>query len=150
MCVYAQAYLTNKYEKADQRVKRMDDYSGTVCKLMRDMDLSRNIGMEHFMKKVEALYCAACDMYVPMQPTFIEMHLKSPDHNYNRKVKPSSVPTTCPGTATSLSSITSDLSGIRDCWSTLRGWAAPRPEGSSATSTSTPNTRASSRYEFQE
>ncbi|XP_062865794.1 A-kinase anchor protein 8-like [Trichomycterus rosablanca] len=82
---FLQAYLTNKYEKAEQRVKRMEDYSGTVCQLMKDMDLSRGIGMEHFMKKVEALYCAACDMYVPMQSTFIDLHLKSPDHNYNRK-----------------------------------------------------------------
>lgn len=51
----------------------------TVC-------VTTDIGMEHFMKKVEAAYCSACDLYIPMQFLLIQKHLKSPEHNYNRKV----------------------------------------------------------------
>lgn len=43
--------------------------------------------MEHFMKKVEAAHCSACDVFIPMQYMLIQKHLKSPDHNYNRKVQ---------------------------------------------------------------
>lgn len=39
------------------------------------------------MKKVEAAHCSACDVFIPMQYTLIQKHLKSPDHNYNRKVQ---------------------------------------------------------------
>lgn len=46
-----------------------------------------DLGMEHFMKKVEAAYCSACDLYIPMQFLLIQKHLKSPEHNYNRKVR---------------------------------------------------------------
>lgn len=45
------------------------------------------LGMEHFMRKVEAAHCAACDLFIPMQPHLIQKHIKSPDHNYNRKVQ---------------------------------------------------------------
>lgn len=45
-----------------------------------------DLGMEHFMRKVEAAHCAACDLFIPMQPHLIQKHIKSPDHNYNRKV----------------------------------------------------------------
>lgn len=38
------------------------------------------------MRKVEAAHCAACDLFIPMQPHLIQKHIKSPDHNYNRKV----------------------------------------------------------------
>lgn len=39
------------------------------------------------MRKVEAAHCAACDLFIPMQPHLIQKHIKSPDHNYNRKVR---------------------------------------------------------------
>lgn len=39
------------------------------------------------MKKVEAAHCSACDVFIPMQYMLIQKHLKSPDHNYNRKVQ---------------------------------------------------------------
>lgn len=48
--------------------------------------MSVELSMEHFMRKVEAAHCAACDLFIPMQPHLIQKHIKSPDHNYNRKV----------------------------------------------------------------
>jgi A-kinase anchor protein 8-like protein len=42
--------------------------------------------MEHFVKKVEAVHCAACDLFIPMQFGIIQKHLKTMDHNRNRRV----------------------------------------------------------------
>lgn len=47
-----------------------------------------DIGMEHFVRKVEAAHCAACDLFIPMQLGLIQKHLKSHEHNLNRKVAP--------------------------------------------------------------
>lgn len=38
------------------------------------------------MKKVEAAHCAACDLFIPMQFGIIQKHLKTMDHNRNRRV----------------------------------------------------------------
>lgn len=54
-----------------------------VCELAY---LSSDIGMEHFVKKVEAAHCVACDLFIPMQYGIIQKHLKSLDHNHNRRV----------------------------------------------------------------
>ncbi|XP_056624320.1 A-kinase anchor protein 8-like [Triplophysa dalaica] len=82
---FLQEYLNNKYKKTEQRVSQMENHSATICQVFREQDLTRDIGMEHFMKKVEAAHCAACDVFIPMQYPLIQKHLKSHDHNYNRK-----------------------------------------------------------------
>ncbi|KAI4888192.1 hypothetical protein NFI96_018643 [Prochilodus magdalenae] len=82
---FLQEYLNNKYKKTEQRVTQMENHSAAICQVYKEQDLTRDIGMEHFMKKVEAAHCAACDLYIPMQYSLIQKHLKSPDHNYNRK-----------------------------------------------------------------
>ncbi|KAL6482547.1 hypothetical protein MHYP_G00106270 [Metynnis hypsauchen] len=82
---FLQEYLNNKYKKTEQRVNQMENHSAAICQVYKEQDLTRDIGMEHFMKKVEAAHCAACDLYIPMQYSLIQKHLKSPDHNYNRK-----------------------------------------------------------------
>lgn len=48
--------------------------------------LPAEIAMEHFVKKVEAVHCAACDLFIPMQFGIIQKHLKTMDHNRNRRV----------------------------------------------------------------
>lgn len=50
------------------------------------LPLVPDVGMEHFIKKVEAAHCAACDLFLPMQYGLIQKHLKSLDHNHNRRV----------------------------------------------------------------
>ncbi|XP_016387089.1 A-kinase anchor protein 8-like isoform X2 [Sinocyclocheilus rhinocerous] len=82
---FLQEYLNNKYTKTEQRVSQMDNHSTVICQVFKEQDLTRDLGMEHFMKKVEAAHCSACDVFIPMQYTLIQKHLKSPDHNYNRK-----------------------------------------------------------------
>ncbi|KAM8880342.1 A-kinase anchor protein 8-like isoform 2-T2 [Spinachia spinachia] len=82
---FLQEYLQNKFKKTDQRVGQLENHSAAICQVYREQDLTRELGMEHFMRKVEAAHCAACDLFIPMQPHLIQKHIKSPDHNYNRK-----------------------------------------------------------------
>lgn len=90
----------------------MENHSAAICQMYREQDLTKGLqrrppavggrasfsglillnlyvelSMEHFMRKVEAAHCAACDLFIPMQPHLIQKHIKSPDHNYNRKVR---------------------------------------------------------------
>eukprot|EP00061_Rhincodon_typus_P016954 g45431.t1 len=44
------------------------------------------ISIENFMKKVEAVHCIACEMFIPMQNNAIQRHMKTFDHNRNRKM----------------------------------------------------------------
>ncbi|KAK5898671.1 hypothetical protein CesoFtcFv8_008224 [Champsocephalus esox] len=82
---FLQEYLQNKFKKTDQRVGQLENHSAAICQVYREQDLTKDLGMEHFMRKVEAAHCAACDVFIPMQPHLIQKHIKSPDHNYNRK-----------------------------------------------------------------
>uniref|UniRef100_A0A3Q1EGL0 A kinase (PRKA) anchor protein 8-like n=1 Tax=Acanthochromis polyacanthus TaxID=80966 RepID=A0A3Q1EGL0_9TELE len=82
---FLQEYLQNKFKKTEQRVSQLENHSAAICQVYKEQDLTRELGMEHFMKKVEAAHCAACDLFIPMQPHLIQKHIKSPDHNYNRK-----------------------------------------------------------------
>ncbi|XP_011611158.2 A-kinase anchor protein 8-like isoform X1 [Takifugu rubripes] len=82
---FLQEYLQNKFKKTEQRVSQMENHSAAICQMYREQDLTKELSMEHFMRKVEAAHCAACDLFIPMQPHLIQKHIKSPDHNYNRK-----------------------------------------------------------------
>ncbi|CAK6972975.1 A-kinase anchor protein 8-like isoform X2 [Scomber scombrus] len=82
---FLQDYLQNKFKKTEQRVSQLENHSASICQMYKEQDLTRDLGMEHFMRKVEAAHCAACDLFIPMQPHLIQKHIKSPDHNYNRK-----------------------------------------------------------------
>ncbi|KAM7009247.1 A-kinase anchor protein 8-like isoform 1-T1 [Tautogolabrus adspersus] len=82
---FLQDYLLNKFKKTEQRVSQLENHCAAICQVYKEQDLTRDLGMEHFMRKVEAAHCAACDLFIPMQPHLIQKHIKSPDHNYNRK-----------------------------------------------------------------
>ncbi|XP_076839603.1 uncharacterized protein LOC143484641 isoform X3 [Brachyhypopomus gauderio] len=82
---FLQEYLDIKHKKMEKTVSQIMSHSAAICQVFKEQDLTRDIGMEHFMRKVEAAHCAACDMYIPMQYNLIQKHLRSPDHNYNRK-----------------------------------------------------------------
>ncbi|MBN3324192.1 GPR54 protein, partial [Atractosteus spatula] len=82
---FLQEYLLNKYKKTEVRRNHMENISAAICQVYKEQDLTRDIGMEHFVRKVEAAHCAACDIFIPMQHNLIQKHLKSPDHNFNRR-----------------------------------------------------------------
>ncbi|XP_017263957.1 A-kinase anchor protein 8-like isoform X2 [Kryptolebias marmoratus] len=82
---FLQEYLKNKIKKTAERISHMENHTAAICQAYKDQDLTRELGMEHFMRKVEAAHCAVCDLFIPMQPHLIQKHIKSHDHNYNRK-----------------------------------------------------------------
>uniref|UniRef100_A0A668A2A7 A kinase (PRKA) anchor protein 8-like n=1 Tax=Myripristis murdjan TaxID=586833 RepID=A0A668A2A7_9TELE len=82
---FLQEYLLNKCKKTEQRISQLENHSAAICQVYKEQDLTRELGMEHFMRKVEAAHCAACDLFIPMQQHLIQKHIKSADHSYNRK-----------------------------------------------------------------
>ncbi|NXJ86671.1 AKP8L protein, partial [Trogon melanurus] len=80
-----QEYVANKTRKTEERRKAIEDINAVIQQIYRDQDLTQDVGMEHFIKKVEAAHCAACDLFIPMQYGVIQKHLKSLDHNHNRR-----------------------------------------------------------------
>ncbi|XP_013871264.1 A-kinase anchor protein 8-like [Austrofundulus limnaeus] len=82
---FLQEYLMNKIKKTVERISHMENRTAIICQAYKDRDLTKELGMEHFVRKVEAAHCTACDMFIPMQPHLIQKHIKSPEHNYNRK-----------------------------------------------------------------
>ncbi|PNJ28804.1 AKAP8L isoform 8 [Pongo abelii] len=82
---FLQEYVTNKTKKTEELRKTVEDLDGLIQQIYRDQDLTQEIAMEHFVKKVEAAHCAACDLFIPMQFGIIQKHLKTMDHNRNRR-----------------------------------------------------------------
>ncbi|NXS51355.1 AKP8L protein, partial [Brachypteracias leptosomus] len=82
---FLQEYVANKTRKTEERRKGIEDINGVIQQIYRDQDLTQEVGMEHFIKKVEAAHCAACDLFLPMHFSTIQKHLKSLDHNHNRR-----------------------------------------------------------------
>ncbi|KAJ1172960.1 hypothetical protein NDU88_004802 [Pleurodeles waltl] len=82
---FLQEYVSNKYKKTEERRKLVEDINAAIQQIYRDQDLTKDLGMDHFIKKVEAAHCTACDLFIPMQFGILQKHLKSIDHNHNRK-----------------------------------------------------------------
>ncbi|XP_063304454.1 A-kinase anchor protein 8-like [Pelobates fuscus] len=80
---FLEEYATQKRKKTRESRQVIPDLNSTIQKIYRDHDLTQGLGMEHFVKKVEAAHCAACDMFIPMHSTTLQRHLKSPLHNQN-------------------------------------------------------------------
>uniref|UniRef100_A0A8C5RAP4 A-kinase anchoring protein 8 like n=1 Tax=Leptobrachium leishanense TaxID=445787 RepID=A0A8C5RAP4_9ANUR len=82
---FLEEYVTQKRQKTEERRHFIADLANTIQKIYRDQDLTQDVGMEHFVKKVDAAHCAACDILIPMRSTALQRHLKSPLHSQNCK-----------------------------------------------------------------
>lgn len=80
---FLQEYVTNKTKKTEELQKTVEDLDGLIQQSYRDQPLTQEIAMEHFVKKVEEAYCAACDLFIPMQFGIIQKRLKTMDDNQN-------------------------------------------------------------------
>ncbi|XP_067877142.1 A-kinase anchor protein 8-like isoform X4 [Heterodontus francisci] len=78
-------YISNKNKKTQKRREQIGDETILKKQLMQQHDVLQGIGMEQCMKKVEAAHCMACELFIPMQTGFIGQHLRSAEHNRNRK-----------------------------------------------------------------
>ncbi|XP_072420248.1 A-kinase anchor protein 8-like isoform X2 [Chiloscyllium punctatum] len=78
-------YVLNKNKKTLKFRDSMEDKSA-IIKRIQEQNLLHGISIENFMKKVEAVHCIACEMFIPMQNNAIQRHMKTFDHNRNRKM----------------------------------------------------------------
>ncbi|XP_040202210.1 A-kinase anchor protein 8-like isoform X2 [Rana temporaria] len=82
---FLQEYVSHKTKKTEDRRNAIKDLGTTIQQIYRDQDLTQDMGMEHFVKKVEAAHCAACDVFIPMNFSAIQRHTRTPLHNQNRR-----------------------------------------------------------------
>ncbi|KAG8441234.1 hypothetical protein GDO86_006832 [Hymenochirus boettgeri] len=82
---FLEEYVKHKAKKTEERRNIVEDLSTTIHQIYRDQDLTQGLGVEHFVKKVEAAHCAACDIFIPMHPFSLKRHLQSSLHNQNRR-----------------------------------------------------------------
>ncbi|KAM5170916.1 uncharacterized protein ACMZJ9_003731 isoform 2-T2 [Mantella aurantiaca] len=82
---FLQEYVLHKTKKTEDRRNVIGDLSTTIQQIYRDQDLTQDLGMEHFVKKVEAAHCAACDVFIPMNFSALQRHIRAPQHNQNRR-----------------------------------------------------------------
>ncbi|XP_018422449.1 PREDICTED: A-kinase anchor protein 8-like [Nanorana parkeri] len=82
---FLQEYISHKTKKTEVRRNVIEDLGTTIQQIYRDQDLTQEFGMEHFVKKVEAAHCAACDMFIPMNFSALQRHIRTPPHNQNRR-----------------------------------------------------------------
>uniref|UniRef100_A0A2D4KDZ9 C2H2 AKAP95-type domain-containing protein n=1 Tax=Micrurus paraensis TaxID=1970185 RepID=A0A2D4KDZ9_9SAUR len=78
---FLQKYIVNRNKKIGKRRQELSEKEGTKPK----PDPFKGIGQEHFFKKIEAAHCMACDMLIPAQQHLLQRHLRSVDHNRNRR-----------------------------------------------------------------
>ncbi|XP_044309536.1 A-kinase anchor protein 8 isoform X2 [Varanus komodoensis] len=79
---FLQKYIVNRNKKIGKRRQELTEKEGTKPK----PDPFKGIGQEHFFKKIEAAHCIACDMLIPAQQHLLQRHLRSIDHNRNRRM----------------------------------------------------------------
>lgn len=79
-------YILNKIQKTQKRREQIGDKTILKKQLMQQQDLLQDVGLDHFMKKIEAAHCVACDLFIPMQNALLARHLKTGDHGWNRKI----------------------------------------------------------------
>ncbi|XP_063148631.1 A-kinase anchor protein 8 [Candoia aspera] len=79
---FLQKYIVNRNKKIGKRRQELTEKEGTKPK----PDPFKGIGQEHFFKKIEAAHCMACDMLIPAQQHLLQRHLRSVDHNRNRRM----------------------------------------------------------------
>ncbi|XP_042307110.1 A-kinase anchor protein 8 isoform X2 [Sceloporus undulatus] len=79
---FLQKYIVNRNKKIGKRRQELTEKEGTKPK----PDPFKGISQEHFFKKIEAAHCMACDMLIPAQQQLLQRHLRSVDHNRNRRM----------------------------------------------------------------
>ncbi|NXP24138.1 AKAP8 protein, partial [Xiphorhynchus elegans] len=80
---FLQEYIVNRNKKIEKRRQELTEKEGTKQK---PDPFKAGIGQEHFFKRIEAAHCMACDMLIPAQNHLLQRHLRSADHNRNRRM----------------------------------------------------------------
>ncbi|XP_069087784.1 A-kinase anchor protein 8 isoform X2 [Pleurodeles waltl] len=78
---FLQEYIVNRNKKIEKRRQELIEKEGVKQK----PDPFKGISHEHFFRKIEAAHCVACDMLIPAIHHLLQRHLRSIEHNRNRK-----------------------------------------------------------------
>ncbi|XP_028679524.1 A-kinase anchor protein 8-like isoform X1 [Erpetoichthys calabaricus] len=78
---FLQEYIVNRNKKVLKRRQEQIEKEGPLPK----QDPFKDIGQEHFFRKIEAAHCMACDKIIPAQFNSMQRHLRSQEHNWKRK-----------------------------------------------------------------
>uniref|UniRef100_A0A674GAQ7 C2H2 AKAP95-type domain-containing protein n=1 Tax=Taeniopygia guttata TaxID=59729 RepID=A0A674GAQ7_TAEGU len=82
---FLQEYVANKTRKTEERRRGIRDINAVIQQIQREQDLTQDLGLDQFVRKVEAAHCSACDLLLPMHFGSIQRHLRAPEHNHNRR-----------------------------------------------------------------
>ncbi|XP_064557267.1 A-kinase anchor protein 8-like, partial [Zonotrichia leucophrys gambelii] len=82
---FLQEYVANKTRKTEERRRGIRDINAVIQQIHREQDLTQDLGLEHFVRRVEAAHCSACDLLLPMHWGSIQRHLRAPEHGHNRR-----------------------------------------------------------------
>ncbi|XP_069801497.1 A-kinase anchor protein 8-like [Dendropsophus ebraccatus] len=82
-----QERLEDSFRKSKERCKQIKDFNSTVIQIFRNRDITLELGMEEFIKKVEVIYCAACDVFVPMNYLTVLRHIETPLHKQGCQIR---------------------------------------------------------------
>ncbi|KAG8441233.1 hypothetical protein GDO86_006831 [Hymenochirus boettgeri] len=85
---FIQDYLKNDVKKVASERQKLNMN-------LKQRDCFKDIGQEHYIHRVEAAHCVACDMLVPDVPDALKDHITSESHSKNRRALNNKMKNTC-------------------------------------------------------
>ncbi|XP_069823967.1 A-kinase anchor protein 8-like [Dendropsophus ebraccatus] len=82
-----QERLEEGFRKSKEQCKQIKDLNSMVIQIFRNRDINLEVGMDQFIKKVEVIYCDACDMFVSMNYLSVLRHMETPLHKQGCRTK---------------------------------------------------------------
>ncbi|XP_072776141.1 A-kinase anchor protein 8-like isoform X7 [Taeniopygia guttata] len=67
---FLQEYVANKTRKTEERRRGIRDINAVIQQIQREQDLTQELGLDQFVRKVEAAHCSACDLLLPFPIPF--------------------------------------------------------------------------------
>ncbi|XP_066449366.1 uncharacterized protein [Eleutherodactylus coqui] len=83
---FLQEEMLHSNKKTEERRGLVEDLNTTIQQINCNQDLTQVLGMEHFLKKIEAAHCVACDKILPMYCSILQQHIESNFHDQNSRI----------------------------------------------------------------
>ncbi|XP_066445542.1 A-kinase anchor protein 8-like [Eleutherodactylus coqui] len=83
---FLQEEMLHSNKKVEERRGLVEDLNTIIQQINCNQDLTQGLGMDHFLKKVEAAHCVACDKIIPMYCCILQDHIKSPLHKQKCRI----------------------------------------------------------------
>ncbi|XP_056426812.1 DBIRD complex subunit ZNF326-like isoform X2 [Hyla sarda] len=80
---FIEANLKYLFKKTKQTRKQLEDLRNTIHRIYWKRDFTRELGIENFVKKMDVSHCEACNIFLPLDHSFLQSHLESSAHKKN-------------------------------------------------------------------